>query len=72
MKKHPNDRYTTKYDPLEGYSLDEVVHVALGRAKDKAETGEESESMVWSAIAQAAATFHLSQNLGNVLRDNQR
>ncbi|MCH7230202.1 hypothetical protein L0U85_04900 [Glycomyces sp. L485] len=63
MKKKPGDRYQIGHNPLEGYTLDELVTVALGRAKDHAELGEETESAAWSAIAQAAATFHLSQTL---------
>ncbi|RRR95556.1 hypothetical protein [Glycomyces terrestris] len=66
MKKKPGDRYQIGHNPLEGYTLDELVTVALGRAKDHAELGEETESTAWAAIAQAAATFHLSQTLANL------
>lgn len=66
MKKKPGDRYQLNHNPLEGYTLDELVTVALGRAKDHAELGEESESAAWSAVAQAAATFHLSQTLADL------
>jgi hypothetical protein len=65
VKKKAGDRYQIGHNPLEGYTLDELVTVALGRAKDHAELGEETESAAWSAIAQAAATFHLSQTLAN-------
>jgi hypothetical protein len=57
------DRFDYGDDPLEGHSVDTVIHLALGRAKDTAEQGDLAESQTWSAIAQAAATFHLSISL---------
>ncbi|WP_335989296.1 hypothetical protein [Glycomyces sp. MUSA5-2] len=60
------DRYDIGRNPLEGYTLDELVTVALGRAKDHAELGEETESLAWSNLAQAGATFHLSQTIASL------
>lgn len=60
-------------DPLEGLSLEQVVHHALGRAKAAAEMGAAApdrsleEAAAWANVAQAAATFHLSLTLGRVL-----
>jgi hypothetical protein len=56
-------------DPLEGLSLDQVIHYALGKAKQAAEdgpvvAGSLTEAAAWSSVAQAAATFHLSLTLG--------
>ena len=63
-------------DPLEGLSLDQVIHLALGKAKEAAEGGPVvpgalDEAAAWSGIAQAAATFHLSLTLGRVMNRSE-
>lgn len=61
-------------DPLEGMSLDQVIHYALGRAKEAAEMGSAApdrsleEAAAWANVAQAASTFHLSLTIGQTFR----
>ncbi|QSB07129.1 hypothetical protein [Natronoglycomyces albus] len=54
-------------DPIKDMSLDQIIHAALGQAAYNAESGYHNEAATWASIAQAASTFHLSQNLSNAL-----
>lgn len=64
----------TARDPLEGMSLEEVIHFALGKAKDHAdmagmpEMRDFEQATAWAATAQAAATFHLSLTIRNTFK----